>query len=244
MQKKTGRKIISLLLAAVLCFTLSAGFGITSYAATDVTEEVYLVDYPRGGDANFNVGDWGYGNLTFKNDWSINEDGYGSEKVEELLLLLAKRLSKISGKKQYGYLKSDVKAIVNAIVTELSTDERIAALYDLWYEKREEILLTYTQELPKRILLCDNKEFKSIKNTVIQEAMKLSLEQAEAEEKTRCHGKNPSVMMCSFQLLRHLAALLQERTEGRRNEQRAVIDRKLKRKIEEKKQAHGLRQGG
>lgn len=103
----------------------------------------------------------------------INSGTYDNPKLEEMLLQLADRLSKTSGKKQYGYLKADVKAIVNRIVDELAADERIASLYDLWYEQKEEILLTYTQELPARIPLVDNLEFKTVKNAVIQEAINI-----------------------------------------------------------------------
>ena len=97
----------------------------------------------------------------------INSGVYDNPKVEEMLKELADRLYHTSGKKQYGYLKSDVKAIVNRIVMELAADERIAALYDLWYEQREKVLGIYTQDLPERIPLVDNEEFKSVKNAVI-----------------------------------------------------------------------------
>ncbi len=103
----------------------------------------------------------------------INSGVYDNPKVEDMLRELADRLYHTSGKKQYGYLKSDVKALVNRIVVELSADERIAALYDLWYEQREKVLGIYTQDLPKRIPLVDNPEFKSVKNAVIQEAMNI-----------------------------------------------------------------------
>lgn len=104
----------------------------------------------------------------------INNGVYENTKLEEQLTLLAGRLSKTKGKKVYGYLKADVKAIVNRIVGELAADKRIAALYDLWYEQKEEALRTYTQILPERIPLADNPEFKSIKNMVIQEAMRIA----------------------------------------------------------------------
>ena len=103
----------------------------------------------------------------------INSGVYDNPKLEEMLLNLADRLSKTSGKKVYGYLKTDVKAIVNSIVDELAADERIFALYDLWYEQRESVIRTYTDELPERVRLSQNKEFKSIKNAVIQEAMNI-----------------------------------------------------------------------
>ncbi len=112
----------------------------------------------------------------------INSGVYDNPAVENKLLELADRLSKTSGKKQYGYLKADVKAIVNGIVSELANDKRIAALYDLWYEWREEVIRTYTEELPDRISLVDNPEFKSIKNVVIQEALNIAADRLIADE--------------------------------------------------------------
>lgn len=112
----------------------------------------------------------------------INSGVYDNPAVENKLLELANRLSKTSGKKQYGYLKADVKAIVNGIVSELANDKRIAALYDLWYEWREEVIRTYTEELPDRISLVDNPEFKSIKNVVIQEALNIAADRLIADE--------------------------------------------------------------
>ena len=112
----------------------------------------------------------------------VNSGTYDNPAVENKLLELAGRLSKTNGKKQYGYLKADVKAIVNGIVSELTNDERISALYDLWYERREEVIRTYTEELPDRISLVDNPEFKSIKNVVIQEALNISADRLGVEE--------------------------------------------------------------
>lgn len=97
----------------------------------------------------------------------------GNPRMEELLVTLNERLSRTSGKKVYGYLKADVKDIVDAITEELAEDERIKTLYNLWYKQKEAVIQTYTQELPKRIPLAENKEFKSIKNMIIQEAMQL-----------------------------------------------------------------------
>lgn len=103
----------------------------------------------------------------------INSGVYDNPKLEEMLLSLADRLSKTSGKKVYGYLKADVKSIIDSIIDELADDECISALYDLWYEQRENVIRTYTDELPERVSLSQNKEFKSIKNAVIQEAMNI-----------------------------------------------------------------------
>lgn len=112
----------------------------------------------------------------------ISCGAYDNPAVENELLELADRLSKTSNKKQYGYLKADVKAIVNGIVSELAADERIASLYDLWYEQQEEIIRTYTEKLPERIPLVYNPEFKTIKNAVIQEALNISADRLIADE--------------------------------------------------------------
>ena len=112
----------------------------------------------------------------------INSGVYDNPKLEEMLLNLADRLSKTSGKKVYGYLKADVKSIIDSIVDEIASDERISALYDLWYEQRENVIRTYTDELPERVPLSQNKEFKSIKNAVIQEAMNIVTDRTVIDE--------------------------------------------------------------
>ena len=104
----------------------------------------------------------------------INAETYQNPRIEELLLQLSDRLSRTTGKKVYGYLKLDVKAIVDQIVAELAGDENIRKLYDLWYEQRENVLRTYTDTFPERIPPEQNKEFKSIRNAVIQEALKIT----------------------------------------------------------------------
>lgn len=114
--------------------------------------------------------------------YRINSGTYDNPVIENKLLELADRLSKTSGKKQYGYLKPDLKAIVNGIVSELAADERIASLYELWYEQKDEVIRTYTEELPERLPLVDNPEFKSIKNAVIQEALNISADRLIADE--------------------------------------------------------------
>lgn len=93
--------------------------------------------------------------------------------IEELLQYLADRLRFLSGRKQYGYLKADLKAVVDEVVDELAKDPRVAAAYNLWYELREDVLRTYKDNLPERLPLSGQKEFKRIKNLVILEAVKL-----------------------------------------------------------------------
>ncbi len=98
--------------------------------------------------------------------------------IERLMLDLAERLKTASGKKQYGYLKAPLKALVDGIVGELEKDPRVAAAYALWYQSREEVLRTYKDDLPERLPLSRQKEFKRIKNIVIEEAVRLDREAA------------------------------------------------------------------
>ena len=55
-------------------------------------------------------------------------------------------------------------------------------------------------------------------------------------------NRNWSAAMGSIRLLHYLARMLQNRLEDEQKEKASTIDRKLKRKIDEKKQAHGLKQ--
>ena len=114
----------------------------------------------------------------------INTEQAADPQIQALLLQLADKLSKTKGKKAYGYLKPEVKAIVDAIMIKLSENEQVAQLYDLWYQQKENAMKVYSDELPPRIPLVDNKEFKPLKNAIIQEALKISeQEYSDAEQK-------------------------------------------------------------
>lgn len=98
---------------------------------------------------------------------------FESEKAGQLLLQLSEKLKSVGGKKQYGYLKAPLKNLVDEIVEELAKAPCVAEVYGLWYELREEVLRTYKDTMPERLPLSQQKEFKRIKNLVIQEAMQL-----------------------------------------------------------------------
>lgn len=206
----------------------------------------------------------------------INSEIYINASIQHKLLELADRLSKTKGKKVYGYLKPDVKAIVDSIVEELANDSRIKKLYDLWYEQKENTIRTYTDEMPDRIPLVQNKEFKSIKNAVIKEALKLNLAEDETEESENTDEEpvsNPfeyeentsvesvfdsnrgilyprysiktnrnSVAVSSLYLLRYLCNIIQNQLRFEEKQKSQRTDRKLQQKINDKKQAQGLKQ--
>ena len=89
--------------------------------------------------------------------------------------LLSEKLQKHKGKKVYGYLDKDTKSLVNEIVKLLGTDEKIAELYNSWYGYKCETVRTYTDEMPAKIPIESNEEFKSIRNNVVEIASEINL---------------------------------------------------------------------
>lgn len=94
-----------------------------------------------------------------------------SDRMEQLITHLAQRLQNTAGKKQYGYLKADLKNIVDEIVDELAKDNRVAEAYRLWWEVRGRIESIYTETPSELPPLSRCNDFKSIRNMVIQEAL-------------------------------------------------------------------------
>ena len=92
-------------------------------------------------------------------------------RLEQLTEELAERLLTVKGRKVYGYLPPRVKAIVDAIVEELAKDERVSAAYETWQTLYEQVCLDYDQRPPKRLPLSQQKEFRSVRNMVIQETL-------------------------------------------------------------------------
>lgn len=97
-----------------------------------------------------------------------------NDKLELLVADLAKRLQEVDGKKVYGYLPPRIKRIVDEIVDELAKDERVSAAYSLWQDLREQLCIDYNQTPPQRIPLSQQKEFKTVRNMVIRETLRLS----------------------------------------------------------------------
>ena len=106
----------------------------------------------------------------------INQGSFRDPSLEQMLIQLSDRLASTKGKKQYGYLKQADKQLVDDIVSKLANEPHIQQLYSLWYGLIEDVLRTYTNKMPERVPLEQNKEFKAIRNAVIQVAMKISIQ--------------------------------------------------------------------
>ena len=112
----------------------------------------------------------------------INSGSYDNPIVTDLLVKLSEQMKNYKGKKVYGYLPQAGRNIVNAVVDELEKDKDISALYDLWYEQRDAVTGTYQDTPEQRVPLSQNKEFKAIKNAVIQESLNILYDRITFEE--------------------------------------------------------------
>ena len=106
------------------------------------------------------------------------------EIIQQKLLELANELTSVSGKKQYGYLKKPLKEMVDSLVDELETIPEVAAYYAEWNSLRDTLEGYYKSTPRQRNPLSQQKEFRAIKNAIIQEAERLSLQFEESSAQT------------------------------------------------------------
>ena len=108
--------------------------------------------------------------------------------VQQKLLELAMELRTVSGKKQYAYLKKPLKDMVDSIVDELEKLPEVAAYYSVWNGLRDTLEGYYKNRPRQHNPLSQQKEFRAIKNAIIQEAERLreQMEQTQtaAEQKS------------------------------------------------------------
>lgn len=154
--------------------------------------------------------------------------------VEQLLRELARRLAQVKGKKVYGYLRPELKALINQIVDELAKEERIAQLYDLWYQDKQAARNVYDERLIERVPLSQNPDFKPIRNAVIRAAVELEKEQLQAQHP----AYTPPLLPMATRLMRQVGQIFRHQFQIDQPVAR-LTDSKLRQKIAEKKLALG-----
>ena len=95
---------------------------------------------------------------------------------------LRKELRQHKGKKVYGYLNAETKKTVNDIVQMIAQTPEIAEFYDKWYEYKCATVRLYTDAMPEKIPLEENREFKSIRNMVVKAASYSDMSESEAQD--------------------------------------------------------------
>ena len=115
--------------------------------------------------------------------------------IQEKLLELATELRTAGGKKQYAYLKMPLKDMVDSIVDELEKLPEVAAYYSVWNGLRDTLEGYYKNRPRQHNPLSQQKEFRAIKNAIVQEAERLreQLEQVQtATEQEHSQDEKPS----------------------------------------------------
>ena len=118
-----------------------------------------------------------------------------SELIQKKLLELALELRTVTGKRQYGYLKRPLKDKVDAIVDELEKLPEVSEYYAVWNDLRDTLEGYYKSKPRQHNPLSQQKEFRAIKNAIIQEAERLrqQMEQARtASEQKPSQEEEPS----------------------------------------------------
>ena len=202
--------------------------------------------------------------------------------INFLLVKLRKQLDGHRGKKVYGYLPKSIKATVNEVVQLLASEPNIEKLYEEWNKVNREKLSLYYENKDPTVPLVDNKEFRSIKNTIIRAVLEMpqdarmqsvksvqeqvvqlypnnipptddpldddsdSTNAADGAETKQATIEIPKPVTqhtaaVATGIIGALARLIGDKCMAHRQSLQGQIDSKLRAKINEKKQALGLR---
>ena len=95
--------------------------------------------------------------------------------VEVLMMQLSQALGSVTGKKSYGYLPKPIKKVVGEIVDQMERLPIVSDCYAHWLDLQGQVDSYYGGDQRKRLPLSQQKEFRAIKNAVIQEAERIRL---------------------------------------------------------------------
>ena len=185
-----------------------------------------------------------------------------------LILLLSRQLSNAKGKKQYGYLKPEVKRTVDAIFSRLAADDTIRQMYALWCEMEQAKHDMYSSAKVLFPDLVGNSQFKSVKNMIVKTVAAMqsipppdltppvvenedaSVEtvpddfdlegEFNAEGKINCQSK--ALADSAFDLLVNLSGMIREDYDRSRRVVQSRVDSKLQRLIRRKKMELGIKE--
>ena len=95
--------------------------------------------------------------------------------IEQKMEQLAGQLETAKGKKSYGYLPKSMKKTVDEVVDKLEEIPVVKSCYDKWFILQSEVDSYYHENPREKKKLSQEKEFRQIKNAVIQEAERIRL---------------------------------------------------------------------
>ena len=181
------------------------------------------------------------------------------ESIQEKLLELALELRTATGKKQYGYLKKPLKDMVDSIVDELENLPEVAAYYSVWNGLRDTLEGYYKSKPRQHNSLSQQKEFRAIKNAIIQEAERLRCQLEESSAQTSANplltdehissitsqfARLPSeyLLNSTIRLFHQMVQIFRENAVPPSNPMGIRVDSKRRKKLIQKRLAMGHKQ--
>ena len=179
--------------------------------------------------------------------------------IQEKLLELALELRTVSGKKQYAYLKKPLKDMVDSIVDELEKLPEVAAYYSVWNGLRDTLEGYYKNRPRQHNPLSQQKEFRAIKNAIIQEAERLRCQLEESSVQTSANplltdehispitsqfARLPSeyLLNSTVRLFHQIGQIFRENAAPPSNPMGIRVDSKRRKKLMQKRLAMGHKQ--
>ena len=181
------------------------------------------------------------------------------ESIQQKLLELALELRTVSGKKQYGYLKKPLKDMVDSIVDELEKLPEVAEYYAVWNDLRDTLDGYYKSKPRQHNPLSQQKEFRAIKNAIIQEAERLRCQLEESSAQTSANplltdehissitsqfARLPSeyLLNSTIRLFHQMVQIFRENAAPPSNPMGIRVDSKRRKKLIQKRLAMGHKQ--
>lgn len=182
-----------------------------------------------------------------------------SELIQEKLLELALELHTVNGKKQYGYFKKPLKDMVDSIVDELENLPEVAAYYSVWNGLRDTLEGYYKNRPRQHNPFSQQKEFRAIKNAIIQEAERLRCQLEESSAQTSANplltdehissitsqfARLPSeyLLNSTVRLFHQMGQIFRDNAAPSSNPMGIRIDSKRRKKLMQKRLAMGHKQ--
>ena len=103
--------------------------------------------------------------------------------AEQMISNLARRLGEAKGKKSYGYLPKALKKQVDEIVDQMERLPVVNECYQKWWDLQCRVSDFYSEKKRQRPPLSQQKEFRAIKNAVLQEAERIRQNQISFEDR-------------------------------------------------------------
>ena len=181
------------------------------------------------------------------------------ESIQKKLLELALELRTITGKKQYGYLRKPLKDKVDEIVDGLEKLPEVAEYYAVWNDLRDTLESYYKAKPRQHNPLSQQKEFRAIKNAIIQEAERLRCQLEESSAQTSANplltdehissitsqfARLPSeyLLNSTVRLFRQMGQIFRDNAAPPSNPMGIRIDSKRRKKLMQKRLAMGHKQ--